>query len=97
MCSNGLEYKTEQKRAPAGTRFLFCKAGFYLVIKIIIPARNLTQGACPIKVLDYMASAQPLVASNMPIVGELVREDVDALRFHRIPIDRNQRDSEKSD
>jgi glycosyltransferase involved in cell wall biosynthesis len=35
--------------------------------------RNVTQGACPIKVLEYMASSRPLVASNMPIVRELVR------------------------
>lgn len=43
--------------------------------------RNVTQGACPIKVLEYMASSRPLVASNLPIVRELVREDVDALLF----------------
>jgi len=43
--------------------------------------RNVTQGACPIKILEYMASARPLVASNMPIVRELVREDIDALLF----------------
>jgi len=43
--------------------------------------RNVTQGACPIKVLEYMASARPLIASNMPIVRELVREDVGALLF----------------
>ncbi len=43
--------------------------------------RNVTQGACPIKVLEYMAAARPLIASNMPIVRELVREDVDALLF----------------
>ena len=43
--------------------------------------RNVTQGACPIKVLEYMASARPLAASNMPIVRELIREDVDALLF----------------
>ena len=43
--------------------------------------RNVTQGACPIKVLEYMAAARPLVASNMPIVRELVRDDVDALLF----------------
>ena len=42
---------------------------------------NVTQGACPIKILEYMASSRPLVASNMPIVRELVREDVDALLF----------------
>jgi glycosyltransferase involved in cell wall biosynthesis len=43
--------------------------------------RNVTQGACPIKVLEYMASGRPLVASNLPVVRELVREDVDALLF----------------
>jgi len=43
--------------------------------------RNVTQGACPIKVLEYMAAARPLLASNMPIVRELIREDVDALLF----------------
>jgi glycosyltransferase involved in cell wall biosynthesis len=43
--------------------------------------RNVTQRACPIKVLEYMASSRPLIASNMPIVRELVREDVDALLF----------------
>jgi len=43
--------------------------------------RNVTQGACPIKILEYMASARPLLASNMPIVRELVREDVDGLLF----------------
>ena len=43
--------------------------------------RNVTQGACPIKVLEYMAAGRPLLASNMPIVRELAREDVDALLF----------------
>lgn len=43
--------------------------------------RNVTQGACPIKVLEYMAGGRPLLASNMPIVRELVREDMDALLF----------------
>ena len=43
--------------------------------------RNVTQGACPIKLLEYMAAGRPLLASNMPIVRELVREDMDALLF----------------
>lgn len=43
--------------------------------------RNVTQGACPIKLLEYMAAGRPLLASNMPIVRELVREDIDALLF----------------
>ena len=43
--------------------------------------RNVTQGCCPIKVLEYMACAKPIVASNLPVVRELVRPDVDALLF----------------
>ena len=43
--------------------------------------RNVTQGACPIKLLEYMAAGRPMLASNMPIVRELIREDVDALLF----------------
>ena len=43
--------------------------------------RNVTQGACPIKVLEYMAAGRPLLTSNMPIARELVREDMDALLF----------------
>jgi glycosyltransferase involved in cell wall biosynthesis len=43
--------------------------------------RNVTQGCCPLKVLEYMACARPIVASNLPVVRELVREDVDALLF----------------
>ncbi|MBN2549804.1 MAG: glycosyltransferase family 4 protein [Anaerolineales bacterium] len=43
--------------------------------------RNITQGCCPIKVIEYMASGRPLVASNLPVVRELVREDMDGLLF----------------
>jgi len=43
--------------------------------------RNITQGCCPIKVIEYMAVGRPLVASNLPVVRELVREGVDGLLF----------------
>ncbi|MFM8321179.1 MAG: glycosyltransferase family 4 protein [Chloroflexota bacterium] len=43
--------------------------------------RNITQGCCPIKVLEYMAAGRPLLASNLPVVRELAREDLDALLF----------------
>jgi glycosyltransferase involved in cell wall biosynthesis len=43
--------------------------------------RNVTQGCCPLKVVEYMACARPLVAANLPVVRELVREGVDALLF----------------
>jgi len=43
--------------------------------------RNVTQGCCPLKVIEYMACARPIVAANLPVVRELVRDDVDALLF----------------
>ena len=43
--------------------------------------RNVTQGCCPIKVIEYMACARPIVAANLPVVRELVREGADALLF----------------
>jgi len=43
--------------------------------------RNVTQGCCPLKIIEYMACARPIVAANLPVVRELAREDVDALLF----------------
>ena len=43
--------------------------------------RNVTQGCCPIKVIECMAAGRPLVAANLPVVRELAREDIDALFF----------------
>ena len=43
--------------------------------------RNITQGCCPIKIIEYMACARPVVASNLPVVRELLREDLDGLLF----------------
>ncbi len=43
--------------------------------------RNVLQGCCPIKIIEYMAVGRPLVASNLPVVRELVREGQDGLLF----------------
>jgi len=43
--------------------------------------RNVTQGCCPLKIIEYMACGRPIVAANLPVVRELAREDVDALLF----------------
>lgn len=44
--------------------------------------RNVTQGCCPLKVLEYMASGRPIVASNLPVVRELVCPGSEALLFN---------------
>jgi len=43
--------------------------------------RNVTQGCCPIKVLEYLACGKPLVAANLPVVRELVCDGGEALLF----------------
>jgi glycosyltransferase involved in cell wall biosynthesis len=43
--------------------------------------RNVTQGCCPIKVLEYLACCKPLVAANLPVVRELVCDGQEALLF----------------
>ena len=44
--------------------------------------RNVTQGCCPIKVLEYAACGRPVVAANLPVVRELVREGTEAWLFN---------------
>jgi glycosyltransferase involved in cell wall biosynthesis len=51
------------------------------VAPLVMNDRNLTQGCCPIKILEYMSCARPIVAANLPVVREVVREEVDALLF----------------
>jgi glycosyltransferase involved in cell wall biosynthesis len=51
------------------------------VAPLTLNDRNVTQGCCPLKVLEYMAAGRPLVASNLPVVRELVRERLDGLLF----------------
>jgi glycosyltransferase involved in cell wall biosynthesis len=43
--------------------------------------RNVTQGCCPLKIIEYMAGGKAIVAANLPVVRELVCEGVEALLF----------------
>lgn len=43
--------------------------------------RNVVQGCCPLKILEYMAVGKPIVAANLPVVRELVCPDSEALLF----------------
>ena len=50
-----------------------------VVAPLTLNDRNLVQGCCPLKVLEAMASGTPLVASDIPVVRELVSNDVEGL------------------
>jgi glycosyltransferase involved in cell wall biosynthesis len=43
--------------------------------------RNVTQGCCPLKILEYMGCGKAIVASNLPVVRELVLDGREALLF----------------
>lgn len=36
--------------------------------------RNVVQGCCPVKVLEYAAAARPIVAADLPVIRELLGE-----------------------
>ncbi len=41
--------------------------------------RNLTQGCCPLKIIESMAAGTPVVASDLPVTRELVYHNLTAL------------------
>lgn len=41
--------------------------------------RNVEQGCCPIKILDYLAHALPVIASDLPVVRSLLAHERQAL------------------
>jgi len=43
--------------------------------------RNTKQGCCPIKILEYMACAKPVVASRLPVVRELIDDERTGVLF----------------
>ena len=43
--------------------------------------RNVTQGCRPLKVIEYMACGRPVVAANLPVIRELLRDGIEGLLF----------------
>lgn len=41
--------------------------------------RNLVQGCCPLKVIEGMASGTPVLASDLPVVRELMQPDMEGI------------------
>lgn len=50
-----------------------------IVAPLIANDRNQVQGCCPLKVLEAMASGVPLIASDLEVVRDLARPEIDAL------------------
>lgn len=50
-----------------------------IVVPLTANDRNLIQGCCPLKLLEAMSSGTPVVASNLPVVSALARDQVEAL------------------
>lgn len=50
----------------------FIQAADICIAPLAYNDRNVTQGCCPLKILEYMACGKPIVASNLPVVRELV-------------------------
>jgi glycosyltransferase involved in cell wall biosynthesis len=48
---------------------------------LAVTDRNLTQGCCPIKLLEYLAAGRPVVAANLPAVREIVTPEESALLY----------------
>lgn len=44
------------------------------VAPLSLDERNVVQGCCPLKVLEYLSCGRPLVASGLPVVRELARD-----------------------
>lgn len=48
---------------------------------LAVTERNVRQGCCPLKILEYMAAGRPIVAPRLPVVRELLTEGETALLY----------------
>lgn len=56
-------------------------ASHVCVAPLTITDRNMIQGCCPIKILEYMAAGRPIVAANLPVVREVLTHSETALLY----------------
>jgi glycosyltransferase involved in cell wall biosynthesis len=48
---------------------------------LLVTDRNVNQGCCPLKVLEYLASGRPVVAARLPAVAELITHEETGLLY----------------
>lgn len=76
----GLEEKVEIKTAlPKEELAALYASSAFSVAPLARCARNETQGACPIKIVDSIAMGVPVIASDMAIARELLENGVSGL------------------
>jgi glycosyltransferase involved in cell wall biosynthesis len=51
------------------------------VAPLTITDRNVTQGCCPLKILEYMAAGRPIVAARLPAVCEILTHEETAALY----------------
>jgi glycosyltransferase involved in cell wall biosynthesis len=51
------------------------------VAPLAVTERNVVQGCCPIKVLEYMAAGRPIIAARLPVVAEILTHEEDGLLY----------------
>jgi glycosyltransferase involved in cell wall biosynthesis len=51
------------------------------VAPLSLTERNVRQGCCPIKLLEYMAASKPIVAPRLPVVRELLTDGETAVLY----------------
>ncbi|HTE17585.1 MAG TPA: glycosyltransferase family 4 protein, partial [Armatimonadota bacterium] len=51
------------------------------VAPLTVTDRNMTQGCCPIKILEYMAAGRPIAAARLPPVCEVLADEETALLY----------------
>lgn len=51
------------------------------VAPLTLTDRNVIQGCCPLKVLEYMAAGRPIVAARLPAVAEILSHEETALLY----------------
>lgn len=78
----GLEARVELLGAvsPNDVPALLC-ASDICVAPLALTDRNVLQGCCPIKILEYMAAGRPIVAARLPAVEEILRHEETALLY----------------